>query len=181
MKVSDRVWRAVLYAAAGVALAFGMVEAIQEARYGTALPAGTPAPAFTAVRADDGTPFALAELKGKVALLSFWASWCGPCRREMPVLQKLEAQYRDRGLALVTVNLDDPDSRQEDVAGFFRELSGPAPLVVYPGGRTQEDWHAGTLPTLYVLGRDGQILLGHSGAMTEDQLRQEVEAALKGP
>ncbi|HEY3452440.1 MAG TPA: TlpA disulfide reductase family protein [Myxococcales bacterium] len=179
MRVSDKIWRGVLYVAAAVALTFGMVEAINEAKYGTALSAGTPPPAFAAIRMDDGKPFALTDLKGKVTLVSFWASWCGPCRREMPVLQKLEAEYRNKGLALVTVNLDDPDARAEAVPEFLKDLRAPAPLVVYPSDRTQEDWRAGTLPTLYVLGRDGQILLGHSGALPEDALRREIEAALR--
>ncbi|MGC4121967.1 MAG: TlpA disulfide reductase family protein [Myxococcales bacterium] len=179
MQVSDRVWRSVLYVAAAVALGFGMVEAINEAKLGTALSAGTPPPAFSALRADDGRPFALTELKGKVTVLSFWASWCGPCRRELPVLQKLEAQYRDQGLALVTVNVDEPGSR-EDAAAFLRELGRPPPLVVFPSENTQADWRAGTLPTLYVLGRDGQILLGHSGALPEDALRREIRGGAQG-
>lgn len=178
MQVPERVWRAVLYVAAAVALAFGMVEAVREAKLGSALAAGAPTPAFAATRMDDGKPFALSDVKGKVTLLSFWATWCGPCRREMPVLQKLEAEYRSKGLALVTVNMDDPDSRDE-VAKFVQELAGPPPLVVFPGPRMQEDWRAGTLPTLYVLGRDGQILLGHSGALSEDALRGQIEAALR--
>ncbi len=181
MKVSDRVWRAVLYLAAAIALGLGMVEAVREAKLGTALSAGAPAPEFAASRMEDGQPFALTELRGKVVLLSFWASWCGPCRREMPILQKLEAQYRDQGLSLVTANMDDPDARAEVVPAFLEKLGGAPPRVVYPSDQTGRDWHAGTLPTLYVLGRQGQLLLGHSGSMTEGELRAQIEAALRAP
>ena len=179
MQVPDRVWRWVLYVAAAVALVFGMIEAINESKYGTALSAGTPPPAFAAVRMDDGKPFALSEVKGKVTVLSFWASWCGPCRREMPVLQKLEAEYRNKGLALVTVNMDEAGARTDAVPEFLKGLKGAPPLVVFPDDKVAEAWHAGTLPTLYILGRDGQILLGASGALPEDTLRREIEAALR--
>jgi len=179
VQVSDKVWRGALYVAATVALVLGMVEAVRDAKLSDALSAGTPPPAFTATRMTDGTPFSLADVKGKVAVVSFWATWCGPCRRELPVLQKLEAQYRDRGLALVTVNMDDPDGRAEALAEWTREQGAAPPLVVLPGGETGRDWHAGTLPTLYVLGRDAQIVAGYSGAAPESTLRREIEAALK--
>jgi cytochrome c biogenesis protein CcmG, thiol:disulfide interchange protein DsbE len=169
----ERIWRGVLWGAASLALVLGAVEAVREERMGTALPSGTPPPPFTATRVD-GAPFTLSEVKGKVVLLSFWATWCEACSRERPMLQALSAEYRSRGVELVAASLDEEDARKEAVAAF-REA-----LVVFPQGPTGSDWHAGTLPTLYVLGRDGRIVSGHSGIASEAAVKSAIDEALKG-
>ena len=98
------------------------------------------------------------------------------------MLQKLEEEYRARGLTLVTANRDDPDSRDEAIGVFVRTHGGSkAPLVVFPDNASAEAWHAAVLPTLYVLGRDGQIVAGHTGVQPEKKLREEIERALRAP
>lgn len=177
MTTGEKIGRWVLWSAAALGLALGLVEAVREARWSAALSPGTPPPAFAA-KLPGGEAFALERAKGKVVLLSFWATWCGPCRREMPVLQRLEAEYRSRGVVLLAANVDDPEVRESRAPEWIRELGGEAPLLVYPDAETPRAWHAGTLPTLYVLGRDGAIVAGHSGIASEETLRREIEAAL---
>ena len=114
-----------------------------------------------------------------MVLLDFWATWCPPCQRELPVLRKLEADYRAQGLVLVAASRDDPSDREEVVAGWVSKQGGEPLLVVFPSDQSARDWHALTLPTLYVLGRDGAIVAGHTGITSEGSLRQEIERALK--
>jgi cytochrome c biogenesis protein CcmG, thiol:disulfide interchange protein DsbE len=180
VKVSDKLWRVVLYTAAAASLVLGVIEAVREQQFSNALAPSTPPPAFVATRTD-GKPFSLDELKGKVVILSFWATWCGPCLREMPMLRKLELDLGARGVTLVAANMDDADSRAEAVAAWERAQGGNAPLIVFPSDNTGHDWHAGVLPTLYVLGRHGQIAAGYSGAQGEAKLREDLEDALRAP
>jgi len=71
----------------------------------TSLQTGAPAPAFE-LNSNSGKPVSLADLKGQIVLVNFWASWCGPCRQEMPILEQLNHQYRNKGVALIGVNVE---------------------------------------------------------------------------
>ena len=72
------------------------------------LRAGAPAPGFE-LKSNSGKPVSLSSLKGQIVLVNFWASWCGPCRKEMPILEQLNHQYHNKGVTLVGVNVE-PDS-----------------------------------------------------------------------
>ena len=111
MAARDKVWQGVLYGAAAVTLVLGIVEAIREQQLTGALDPGTPPPAFTAVQRD-GAAFSLSQERGKAVVLSFWATWCPPCLREMPQLRKLEAELGAQGMALVAASMDNPDVRE---------------------------------------------------------------------
>ncbi len=88
---------------------------------------GKPAPALVAPELD-GQTFDLAALRGKVVIVNFWATWCGPCRAEMPLLNRFYLEHRARGLALVGVSVDDRDDRKE-VAEVMRQFAYPAVLA----------------------------------------------------
>ena len=75
---------------------------------GPSLQTGAPAPAFE-LNSNTGKPISLADLKGQIVMLNFWASWCGPCRQEMPILEQLNHQYHNKGVTLIGVNVE-PDS-----------------------------------------------------------------------
>lgn len=170
--------RALLGAGIALALGAGAVQAVREAREASPLPVGALAPELDA-RGPGGEPFALESQRGKVVLLSFFATWCEPCRAEMPVLRALEQELGPRGLSLVAANMDDdsPD-RDRVVSEFFQHLGGAEPLVVFPSDGAVHAYHAAQLPTLYLIGRDGRIAAGHVGAVGEERLRGEVESAL---
>jgi peroxiredoxin len=81
---------------------------------------GSPAPDFT-LQTVDGTPLRLSDLKGKPVFMNFWATWCVPCREEMPAMQALYEQYRDRGLVILAVNMEEDEARVRrwvDQGGF---------------------------------------------------------------
>jgi len=115
---------------------------------------GTMPPPFGSATLD-GRPLALTDLRGRVVILNFWASWCPECRAEMPRLESLHRAYAARGLAIVGVNVRDDASA---VRRHAEELSLTFPLVLDPGGRINALYGVIGLPTSFVLGRDGRAV-----------------------
>src|ERR1700751_3293373 len=89
-------------------------------------PTGGPAPQFT-LAARSGSNVSLAQYKGQVVMLNFWASWCGPCRQEMPLLENIYKKYNKMGFTLIGVNVE-PDSK--DAEGFLKGLQAPVSFPV---------------------------------------------------
>ena len=114
-----------------------------------------PAPDFS-LQDMDGEDYRLSDFRGKVVLLNFWATWCPPCRREMPSMQRLYLKYRARGLAVVAVNQwEDPDLVFE-FAGRL-SLEPTFPILFDRESRIAEQFDVKGLPTTYLLDRDGSI------------------------
>lgn len=102
----------------------------------------------------------LNELRGKVVLVDFWASWCGPCRESFPWMADMLAKYGSKGLAIVAVNLD----KDRELAERFLEKY-PAPFVVAfdPAGKTAEAFHVQAMPSSFIVGRNGTVVYAHEG------------------
>ncbi len=131
---------------------------------------GRERPAFSLPTLDGGSR-SIGDFDGRVVLLNFWATWCPPCLEEVPALDALAAELRDRGLRVVGVALEE----RAPVARFAREHGVGYPLL--PGGRAAFDIAAeygnarGTLPYTVVIDRDGVIRAAHQGALTRDEAR----------
>jgi cytochrome c biogenesis protein CcmG, thiol:disulfide interchange protein DsbE len=124
---------------------------------------GTRAPDFTATALGGGA-VRLEQLRGQVVLLNIWATWCGPCRDEMPSLERLHQQLGARGLKIVAVSVDaspgliDPDGRRGgDVAAFVRELGLTFTIWHDPEGGVQRTYRTTGVPETFLIGRDGVI------------------------
>ena len=107
------------------------------------------------------------KLRGKVVLLSFWASWCGPCRQEMPVIEKLSHQYRDQGFLVFGVN----DEDRETIRDYIKEYGYSFPTLVDAEQEALKLYHVGAIPTTVVIDREGKIASYQVGMSSENELR----------
>ena len=128
---------------------------------------GGPAPPLIA-RELDGKVFDLARLRGQVVMVSFWATWCSPCRGEMPVLDAFYRRYRRRGLALIALSIDQPLNAAR-VRREMRPFSYPAALA--STARVNGFGEPLAVPMTYVVDASGRIRLRLVGAQTPGDLR----------
>lgn len=144
-----------------------------------ALAAGTPAPALAAPRLD-GAAFDLTAERGKVVLVDFWASWCEPCRRELPVLEQLHKQHAAAGLVVVGVSVDE---QRSDAEAFLKEQIQVSFPIVFDADRSLgKTWSPPKMPTVYLVDRDGKIARIFEGEKPGqlDELKSEVARLLAG-
>ena len=102
----------------------------------------------------DGTPWKLRELSGKVVLLNFWATWCPPCRKEMPDLESLYEQYKDRGLVILAIS----DEDAAKVQPFIAERRISYPVLLDPGRNVHELFQIDGIPKTFVYDRAGKLV-----------------------
>ena len=120
-------------------------------------------------------PVKLADYKGKVVIVNFWATWCGPCKMEIPDFVKLYAQYRDKGLVIVGISVDDS---ADQLQAFMREFHMNYP-VVQMRPEVEDAWGPFYgYPTSFIVARDGSICTKHIGPATHDQFEAEIKALL---
>jgi cytochrome c biogenesis protein CcmG/thiol:disulfide interchange protein DsbE len=138
-------------------------------------PARKPAPDF-ALKDSHGNTVRLSDYKGKVVLLNFWATWCGPCKIEEPWLIEFERKYRDRGFAILAVSMDEdgwPVVKpyiSERKLNYRVVLSDEQIDRLYPG---LEAW-----PTTFLIDRTGAIASRHVGLMPKQQIADAIEKLL---
>lgn len=122
---------------------------------------GGPAPGLE-LRALDGDGHRLADYAGKVVLVNFWATWCVPCREEMPSMQRLKEHLAGKPFAVLAVNLDEPESR---IRKFLSQMSVDFTVLLDPGKTAAGAWNARILPASFVIGPDGRIRYGAVGEL----------------
>ena len=132
------------------------------------------APTFTAIDIN-GRKLDFAEYKGKVILLDFWATWCGPCRIEIPGFVELQNRYRDQGLVVIGISEDDS---VEPVREFYKEFSMNYPVVMGEGKISELYGGIIGLPTTFLIGRDGRIYSKHMGATDVSVFEEEIKELL---
>ena len=126
----------------------------------------------------EGRTAQLRDFRGKVVLLNFWATWCAPCRIEMPWLVEFNRQYHDQGLQIVGVNLDDPLTSREKIAGFAHDRGVTYPILL--GNNDMADAYGGArfLPQTFFIGPDGRVLHAMYGVTTREAFEAEIRNAL---
>jgi len=134
---------------------------------GRAVPeVGHAAPGYAAVSLT-GDSVSLAGLRGRVVLLNVWATWCGPCREEIPALQKLYQAHASLGLELVGVSVD-AKTDAGAVRDFVREYGMTYPVWLDPEERVTNTFRTVGVPSTFLIGRDGKILWKHVGPVRLD-------------
>ena len=134
-------------------------------------------------RGAKGEPIKLSDYSGKVVLVNLWATWCGPCRSEIPELVKLNKEFHDRGVELIGLSTEDPDASAESVSNFVREYKVDYTIgwatrevaLTLMRGQTN-------IPQSFIIARDGRILkrfIGFRADLTPPQIKQALEEALK--
>jgi thiol-disulfide isomerase/thioredoxin len=136
-----------------------------------------PMPAFL-VNDLDGNPVSTAAWKGKVVFINFWATWCPPCRAEIPILIELQNRYKDR-LQIVGVSVDDGDPA--DVKQFAKEAGINYPVVMADRAIVKEYGGVPALPTMFVVNPDGNVVQKHEGLFSNELYEAEVRLLLGLP
>lgn len=120
-----------------------------------------------------GSNLKLSEFRGDVVLINFWATWCGPCRQEMPILNDLYLKYRDKGFTLLGVNVEDDKTK---VARMARDLRVVYPVLFDDTSKVSEQYEVDDMPTTVLVDRDGNIRYLHRGFLPgyEDEYQRQV-------
>lgn len=114
----------------------------------------------------------LAQYRGKVVLVDFWASWCAPCRHSFPWLNEMQARYADRGLVVVGVNVD---RERKDADRFLHDVPAHFHIVYDPAGALAQDYDVPGMPTSFVFGADGKLIGKHVGFQQGSRAAREAE------
>jgi peroxiredoxin len=135
------------------------------------------APDFTLPQ-PSGQPLTLSSYRGKVVLLDFWATWCYPCREEIPHFVEFQQKYGDRGLQVIGVSMDDSP---EPVPAFYQQFHMNYPVVM--GNAKIGESYGGLLglPITFLLDRDGRITAKHIGATDAAVFEKEIQRLLSSP
>ena len=136
--------------------------------------AGESAPDF-ALKSASGQNMRLRELRGEVVMINFWATWCGPCRQELPLLNKIYTQYRQAGFVLLGVNIDDDPAAAKDMAA---KLGVTFPVLLDTDKRVSRQYDVSTMPATLIVDRNGKVRHVHRGfrpgveGTYQDQVRE---------
>ncbi len=165
------VWLAVLFAAALVAVVVVAYLPSGSGANGPAALVGKAAPSFPVVDLA-GKPGSLADYRGKIVVLNLWASWCPPCRAEMPDLERLSRAYLSRGVVVLGVDQGEAGTRARD---FATSLGITYPVLIDDAQQYGRVYAALGLPTTIVIDAKGVVRSGCDGALTYAQMRAAVD------
>lgn len=136
-----------------------------------------PAPDFT-LASKDGGNVRLQEQQGNVVLINFWASWCGPCREELPYLEALQQEYADLGFIILAVNVDEDPSKADIL---LNDIPVTFPVLFDVNDEVSKLYQVKAMPTTVIVDRDGNQRLLHHGYKSGDEVKykQAVKALLR--
>ncbi len=140
-------------------------------------PAPAPAPAFT-LPSRAGQSVSLESLQGKVVMLNFWASWCGPCRQEMPLLEQMHKRYSKQGFALLGVNVD---AETGDAEKLLKGTPVSFPILFDKESKVSELYNVNAMPSSVFIDRKGNVRYLHRGYKSGDEnaYLDQIRALLK--
>ena len=141
----------------------------------TGAPVRKPAPDFRLIDSN-GAPVRLSSFKGKVVLLNFWATTCGGCKTEIPWFVEFSERYKQRGLSVIGVSLD--DDGWKSVRPFLKEKKLNYTVVIGSDALANQ-YGVNEMPVTLLIGRDGQIAYSHTGVVDKSQCEEEIRSLLE--
>lgn len=143
----------------------------------SAIAPSTPAPDFS-LHAMKGPNMRLKDQRGRVVMVNFWATWCAPCRQEMPQLNRLYEKYRTSGFVLLGVNVDEDASKAAEVA---TKLGVTFPVLLDADKTVSKLYDLSTMPSTVLIDRDGKVRYVHRGYLAgyEDNYEKQIRELLK--
>jgi cytochrome c biogenesis protein CcmG/thiol:disulfide interchange protein DsbE len=141
---------------------------------------GETAPAFS-LKTLDGEAVSLSDYAGHPVLINFWASWCKPCRVEMPLLVSAHRAHQQAGLAVLAINLSDQEGSTKDIRTFQAEFQMPFPVLLDNKGKARKLYRLRGVPTSIFVGSDGVVRSVHPGPITEAVMQQRLAEILPPP
>lgn len=135
------------------------------------------APDFT-LKSAKGTNLKLSEFRGDVVMINFWASWCGPCKQEMPILNDMYLKYRDMGFTLLAVNVEEDSAKAQNM---IRELKVVFPVLFDTENKVSEMYKVEAMPSTVLVDRSGNMRYLHRGYVpgTEDEYVRQVRELMR--
>ncbi len=124
----------------------------------------------------DGKTYDLNKLTGKVVIVNFWATWCGPCRKEIPDFIQFYKNYKDKGVEILGVSLD--RDGWEKVTPFLKQAPINYPIVLGNGEIAGKFSKFNAIPTTFIIDKNGNIVDEHTGVITKSQLEAKVKPLL---
>jgi cytochrome c biogenesis protein CcmG/thiol:disulfide interchange protein DsbE len=126
----------------------------------------------------DGKTVKLSDYKGKVVLLDFWATWCGPCKIEIPWLKEFQRKYKDKGFEVIGISMD--EEGWQVVKPFVNETGINYRIVIGDDSTAQLYGGVDALPTAFVIDREGRIAAVHVGLTSKGEIQNGIEEVLGG-
>jgi thiol-disulfide isomerase/thioredoxin len=138
---------------------------------------GQMAPDFKLPGIKTGNLMSLKSHRGKVVYLDFWASWCGPCRQSLPLLNELRNEFKSKGFEVIAVNLDDDKANAKT---FLKQFPVNYPVLLDPNGKVPQIYDVPGMPTSYLIDPKGKIIKVHVGFKKQDihTIRKQVKSLL---
>jgi thiol-disulfide isomerase/thioredoxin len=127
-------------------------------------------------KSSTGKTIELAKLRGKVVVINFWATWCGPCRAEIPGFLEVYKSYKSKGLEIIGISLD--ETGWDVVKPFLEKYKITYPVVVADGKVVHDYGGINAIPTTFVINRDGNVVSGHRGLLPKAQLEKILREVL---
>ena len=135
------------------------------------------APNFT-LKSRSGKNIKLSELRGQVVMLNFWASWCGPCRKEMPLLEKIHKKYKRLGFTLLGINVEENSTAAKN---YLKDVKVTFPILFDTTNKTSKLYDVSAMPTTILIDRNGNKRFIHKGykAGYENDYRKQIKKLLR--
>jgi len=138
---------------------------------------GSPAPDFT-LKSRSGKNLRLSDYRGQVVMVNFWASWCGPCRQEMPILEKMFKRYSKLGFVILGVNTEQDSSKAN---AYLRDIKVSFPILYDTTSKVSKTYSVQAMPTTVIIDRNGKMRYLHAGYKSgyENDYKKQIKKLIR--